>query len=177
MKKALLIIDLQKDFIDEVVNKNQVIIRTKKLINFFKKNNHLVIFIQDFHFSKKDKEFEKWGCHALIGTKGVDYIDQCKPAKNDLIVKKRRYSAFFKTNLDKILRKNKISQIFICGLYTDFCVLTTAIEAYMRDFDVFVVADATGTTNFANHQRTLKQIKILAAKEIVMTEDILKSKV
>lgn len=165
MKSALLVIDVQKEFIIDIFNRQKIICQIKKLIDFFKKRKWLVIFIQDFHSSKKDKEFEKWGCHALKGTKGVEYIDELKPGKKNLVIKKKRYSAFFDTKLNKILRKNKIFKIFLVGIYTDFCVLATALDAYMRDYDVFVIADATGTKSLARHRQILKQIKILAAKK------------
>ena len=171
MSRALIIIDIQNEFAKHIFNIKTVIKNTKKLIAYFKDKNWPVIYIQDFHTDRNDPEFVKFGCHAMVGTKGVEYVKDLEPDKKDILIRKKRLSAFFGTKLDKILKQKKIKEIYLCGIYTDFCVLSTAIDGFMLDYKVFIVADAVGSTDLKSHQRGLKIIKD-AAGEIIRKVDV-----
>lgn len=168
MRRALIVIDIQNEFAKHIFNIRTVIKNTKKLIAYFKKKKWPIIYIQDFHTDKNDPEFKKFGCHALKGTKGVEYVEGLKLDKKDVLIRKKRLSSFFNTGLDKILKQKKIKEIYLCGIFTDYCVLATAADGFMRDYKVFVFSDATGSFDSKCHQRGLKTIEG-AAGEIIKT--------
>lgn len=74
------------------------------------------------------------------GTPGANY-HRIAPLPGELEVAKRRYDAFLGTDLEAELRARDISTLLVCGVSTDCCVDTTVRAAFLRDFDVFVIAD------------------------------------
>ena len=171
--KALIVTDMQKEFINKVYNKNKLIRNVIKLIDYFQRNNQLIIFTQEYHTSKKDKEFRKWGKHCLEGTNGVKIINEITNYEH-VLVRKKRYSAFFHTRLNRLLRKNKVKEIFITGVFTDYCILGTSLSAYYNNYDVNVISDATSTYNLKEQKESLELISELTAK-IITTNQFLKS--
>jgi len=74
------------------------------------------------------------------------------------IIEKSQFNAFYKTDLEKILYRNNITQLIISGVMTHLCCETTAREAYVRNFDVFFGIDFTATYNRAFHSSTLRNL-------------------
>src|SRR5690606_4138844 len=97
--------------------------------------------------------FEKPSC--VYGTEGIEFIESMQPAKDDIVVQKRRYSAFFDTDLELILRGLGVKGILICGVLTDACVLSTVVDARARDFKVWAVSDALSGTTPEKHLAAL----------------------
>jgi nicotinamidase/pyrazinamidase len=173
MSKALIIIDIQNEFAKHIFNIKTVIKNTEKLIAYFKNKKWPVFYIQDFHTDQHDPEFGKFGCHAMKGTKGVEYVNELKPNKSDILIRKKRLSAFFGTNLDKLLKQKKVKEIYLVGVYTDYCVLATAIDGFTLDYMVYVISDATGTLNQRRHKIGLKVISENSA-ELIKTQNLIK---
>jgi ureidoacrylate peracid hydrolase len=73
-------------------------------------------------------------------------------------VTKHRYSAFYNTDLDSILRSNGIRTIVLTGVATNVCVETTAREGFVRDYYVVLVSDGTATYSAQDHEATLRNI-------------------
>lgn len=172
MSRALIIIDIQNEFAKHIFNIKTVIKNTKKLIAYFKDKNWPVIYIQDFHTDRNDPEFVKFGCHAMIGTKGVEYVKDLEPDKKDILIRKKRLSAFFGTKLDKILKQKKIKEIYLCGIYTEYCVLSTAIDGLTRDYEVFIIKDAVGTKNMRRHKMGL-EIMVDDGADLIKTKKLI----
>jgi len=79
-------------------------------------------------------------------------------AAADLVLDKRRYDAFMGTALEEILRERDVKQVAVTGVMTHLCVETTARSAFMRDFAVFVPADATATYDRELHGASLRAL-------------------
>jgi nicotinamidase-related amidase len=93
---------------------------------------------------------------AMVGTPPWQLLRSLTPQDDDVVIDKQRYSAFFGTNLDDVLRGEGITDLIICGVMTNCCCETTARDAFMRDYRVFVVADATATADDDLHLSSLK---------------------
>ena len=78
-------------------------------------------------------------------------IDALAPRTGDHIIAKLRYSAFFRTHLDQLLRSRGITQLLICGVYAHHGCMISAIDAYMHDYQVFFVTDALGDDDYESH--------------------------
>jgi nicotinamidase-related amidase len=78
---------------------------------------------------------------------GNEFKDLVKPLNHEPVIKKNVNSAFIGTDLEKQLRKSKITQLVIIGLTTDHCISTTARMAGNLGFDTYIVSDATATFN------------------------------
>ena len=92
---------------------------------------------------------------------GADYYANLRPEVNDPVVVKHRYNAFLNTDLDKNLRANGIRTTVFTGVSTNCCVESTAREAFMRDYYVVVVDDATASYSRELHQAALKTLDAL----------------
>jgi isochorismate hydrolase len=85
-------------------------------------------------------------------------ITPLNPLPNELVIRKTQYSAFFETDLDKILKKRHITNVVITGVLTHLCCETTARDAFMRNFDVFFVADATASDKQTLHNASVRTL-------------------
>ncbi|QIW23446.1 cysteine hydrolase [Sulfolobus sp. S-194] len=162
---ALLIVDMQNDFVRKegklyVPNAEATIPTIRNLINKARSANALIIYTQDWHM-KDDPEFKIWGEHALAGTWGAEIVEELKPEKDDFIIKKYRYDAFFETPLDYILRVKGIRNIVVTGTVANICVLHTAGSAALRWYNVVMVKDGISAITEFDYYATLRQVDFL----------------
>ena len=99
---------------------------------------------------------EQGGLRA--GTWDIEIIDELRPAAHDLVVDKNRYSAFYDTALDAILRRREIDTLIFTGVTTNMCVESTARDAHFRDYRVWVVREATAEIDPQRHEASLTAI-------------------
>jgi biuret amidohydrolase len=86
---------------------------------------------------------------ALVdGTPGVEIYPPLAPEPGEHLVKKNRYSAFFGTDLDTVLREWGIDTVIISGTTTENCCLSTARDALFRNYRVVFLSDATATYDY-----------------------------
>ena len=169
MKTALLIIDAQNDFIHfrtspvYVPPAKKIIPQIVKLLANCRKREMPIIYAVTSHKRNRngwallDKKYRRAYC--LEHTAGAELIPEIRPQRNEYIVKKRRYSAFYKTNLVRLLKRLKIRKLIVCGVTTSCCVSSTARDAYFRDYEVVVVSDAVGATHRDLHRAALKYFR------------------
>jgi nicotinamidase-related amidase len=114
-----------------------------------------VIFACD-SFLKEDFIFRgRMKPHALRGTYGTQPLADLEPQGSDIILEKRRFSAFFKTDLDQTLRTMNIDTVLIGGINTHFCVLATAFDAVCLDFYTIILEDLSAAFKKEIHENTL----------------------
>lgn len=160
--KALLIIDMLNDFIYEngalYTGKTgeYIIDFIKEKIDAFRKEENQIIFICDNH-ETDDKEFDMFPPHCIANTEGSKIINEIEVKKEDKVIKKRRYSAFFGTDLDLYLRENKIDELYIVGVCTNICVLYTAADARNLGYDVYIYKDGVASFDEESHYFALKE--------------------
>jgi nicotinamidase-related amidase len=90
--------------------------------------------------------------HAIRGTNGTRPIQDLEPQPSDIILEKRRFSAFFKTDLDQTLRTLRVDTVAIGGINTHFCVLATAFDAVCHDFSTIILEDMSAAYKREIHQ-------------------------
>jgi nicotinamidase-related amidase len=173
---ALIIVDMQNDFVRKdgklpVPTAESTIKPIKDLIKKARDSSALVIYTQDWHM-KDDPEFKIWGEHALAGTWGAEIIDELKPEKDDFIIKKYRYDAFFETPLDYILRVRGIKNLIITGTIANICVLHTAGSAALRWYNVIMPKDGISAITDFDYYATLRQVDFLYKGKITTSAGI-----
>jgi nicotinamidase/pyrazinamidase len=160
-KPAFLIIDMVKDnFIEE--RKLPITPFARKTIDpinnlsaFFRKIGWPVIFSTDA-FHTEDFIFKgKMHPHSLAGTEGAEVIDDLKREQNDTWLPKPRFSAFFNTGLENRLREMGVTTCIVAGISTNFCVLTTVMDAICHDFKAVLLEDCTAAATETIHKQTL----------------------
>lgn len=185
-KAALLVIDVQHDFIDENAPVNCVggidmLPKIKQLIDACRGANIPVIYTQEVHRpSHVDMGRELDGNepdHCIIGTKGVEIMEEIAPEPNDIIVTKPRYNAFLGTDLIYILNGLGVlphDTLIMCGDATNVCVHYTSAEAHQRDYRIKVVEDCCAGSSWEEHEAALTQINYLQHGSRVKLAEILK---
>ena len=173
---ALLIVDMQNDFVRKegklyVPTAEATIPAIRRLLDNARKNNVLVIYTQDWHM-KDDPEFKIWGEHALAGSWGAEIVDELKPEKDDFIIKKYRYDAFFETPLDYILRVKGIKNLIVTGTVANICVLHTAGSAALRWYNIIMVKDGISALTEFDYYATLRQVDFLYKGKITDSSGI-----
>lgn len=114
-----------------------------------------VIFACD-SFLEKDFIFGgRMKPHAIRGTEGTKPLSELEPQASDIILDKRRFSAFFKTDLDQTLRTMQIDTVAIGGVNTHFCVLATAFDAVCNDFNTVILEDLSAAYKKEIHENFL----------------------
>ncbi len=172
---ALLIVDMQKDFcypdgalyLGEQVNKT---FEPLKKVVEGARGKMPIIFTLDWH-RKDDAEFEVWPPHCVMDTVGAEIIDEVKPGEHDPLIKKRRYSAFYGTDLDLTLREMGVNELYITGVATNICVLHTAADAGLLNYGVTVIKDCTAAAGEYEYEYSLKHMEDVVGASIITSED------
>jgi len=94
-----------------------------------------------------------------VGEAGTDPIEELTPRPDEYIVRKIRYSAFYGTELESLLRSLGIVYVVTTGVATNYCVRSTVHDAAFRDFLPVVLRDCTTSYTEAEHSQTLKDIE------------------
>jgi len=107
--------------------------------------------LADSH-SPDDKEFDMFPPHCVIGTHEAEVVDGLQPyLSRGTLIRKRRYSGFFETNLDELLQDAQPEEVVVIGVCTDICVLHTVADLRNRDYRVTVPAEAVETFDAPGH--------------------------
>jgi len=148
-KPALIIIDMVKDYFKE---ENQypitplarkIIPKINFLIKAFRQKSYPIIFSTDA-FTEDDFIFKgRMHPHAIKGSEGAEVMDDLDMEAQDLWLPKPRFSAFFDTGLEKILKDQQITSCAVAGIATNFCVLTTVMDALCHDFKAVLLEDCS----------------------------------
>ena len=149
-KTALLIINMTNDLLGWEGVK-ALVPRLQKLLDRARKSDVTVIY-SSLAFCDRGADSGQLGKfwqpigngEVLVkGTAGVEVLRELAPQANEPVLQRNRYSAFFNSELDKILRGKGVRTIIIGGYSTNFCCDSTARDANFRDYDVIVLEDGT----------------------------------
>lgn len=166
---AILVIDMLNDFVTGALKCDRslaIVDQTAKLLDAARKYHVPVIFCNDAHLRNIDHELKLWGDHAIAGTKGAEVIPELNVCEKDYIVPKRRYSGFFHTDLDLLLKELGIESVILTGLHTHMCVRHTAADAYCLGYQIIVAKDATDAFTEADYLSGLQYLKDVYGAEI-----------
>jgi nicotinamidase-related amidase len=160
MKPAIIIVDMLEGNYGKERNPDK---EEEKIVpavrDFLKQCRSLsipVIFACD-SFMEKDFIFKgRMKPHAIRGTEGTNPLSDLGPEITDIILEKRRFSAFFKTDLDQTLRTLEIDTVAVCGINTHFCVLATAFDAFCNDFATIILEDLSAAYKKEIHENCLE---------------------
>lgn len=129
----------------------------KRLLEFARGRSLPVIFANDA-FLPDDFIFRDTGVkpHAIMGTPGAQVISEFGPETSDIVLEKRRFSAFLGTGLDVSLRKMGIDTIVVAGIGTPVCVLTTALDGLAHEFRVILLEDCCASFRREDHEAIIR---------------------
>ncbi|XGV95219.1 MAG: cysteine hydrolase family protein [Leptolyngbya sp. BL-A-14] len=176
---ALLVIDFQEDIFKgeplQTVGSADVLPKAKNVLSATRTAGLPIIHTKEVH----RKEMVDFGreldgtepVHCLETWAGTDFHPDLSPQDGEFTITKRRYSAFFATDLDLLLRGLKIDTLVIMGTLTDVCVHYTTVDAHQHDYFVYVIEDCCMGSDREAHQAALNAIKYLQRKALITHED------
>ena len=133
MKKALLVIDVQRDVVANAFRRNEVVANIEHLVESARKAEVPVIWVQH-----SDDELVK-------GSEGWAYVSELRMGNGEPVVHKQFGDSFEGTNLDELLQELAIERLIVCGAQTDACIRSTLHGAIARGYNATLVSDAHTT--------------------------------
>ncbi|MDD1769673.1 MAG: cysteine hydrolase [Methanomassiliicoccales archaeon] len=166
MKDAcLIVIDMQRFFIDPISHASfrgaeGIVRNVRSILEAFRAHGLPVVFTKHALLSDEAPGImgDWWGdvLRAEDPLSGID--DRLRPLAEERVVRKTRYSAFVRTNLEQILEELGATRLVMTGVSTHLCCESTARDAFMRDREVFFVVDATAANDDNLHVGSLRAL-------------------
>jgi nicotinamidase-related amidase len=164
-KPVLIVIDILRDFLEswEPARKERLVHSINELVGAMRSSEHPIVWVrQEFEPDLRDAfpEMRAKGIRITIeGTPGCEILPELAVDPSDIVIVKKRYSAFYGTPLDEILARLRPDSIILAGINTHACIRTTAIDAYQRDWPVIVAADCIDSYDREHHEVSLRYMK------------------
>ena len=173
VKRALIAVDVQNDFCPGgalgVERGDEVVAPLNRLIKEFLSRGDLVVKSRDWH-PPQTKHFAAyggtWPVHCVQNTRGAKFHSDLIDDPRILIVSKGlgdedNYSAFDGTNLASLLRERGVTEVWVGGLATDYCVKNTVLDALREGFRVKAVSEAMRAVNLqpGDGERAIEEMR------------------
>ena len=184
-KRALLVIDMQNGFLNPasplfIAGAPATVPACAEAIAYCRKNDIPVFFVTREYLpdgsNVEHTRYDAW----LHGGKPLspgcaDNISTAMPKafgedKSDFHLLKPRYSAFFGTGLDLILRRKGICHVILAGTTTPNCIRTTCYDAICLDYDVTILRDCTSSATEEIQQSNLRDMANVGAKILSVSD-------
>jgi nicotinamidase/pyrazinamidase len=184
MREAVLVLDMTRDSIAPearaVEMRRAILPRTAAYLAWARGKGMPVVFVCSAR-RRTDKWFLKfWELANEIWKPGQEPIPEIYEREKDTVVHKRRYSAFFASDLELTLREMDVASLQLIGWSTSLAVATTAIDAWQLGFPTTVVSDLTiahawgGHSVEENQKWSLDYIAAMAKSRIVRSDELMK---
>lgn len=182
---ALLVIDIQQEDFKDMNEANMdapewsCIRNAKRVLDVFRARKLPVIQIKEVHrpdmvdFGRELDGSET--IHCIETSPYTDYAKLTYPIEGEYLISKRRYSAFFATDLEILLKGLHVDTLYLIGGLTDVCIHYTAVDAHQNDYHIRVVTDAVAGSSEEAHRYALKAIQYLQRDALISTDDIVNS--
>jgi nicotinamidase-related amidase len=178
-RAALVIVDMQRDFVEPgapiaCAGAPAIVPAILRLRAFAHDAGLPVIYTQEAHRRQKvdfglELEYGETE-HCVEGTPGIEIIDALAPAASDYVLVKRRYSGFFATDLDLLLKGLGVDTLVLTGVATDVCVRATAQDALQLDYRVLVPRECVAGTTPARHEAALEHVGYVLGRVLPLDE-------
>lgn len=180
-RPALLVIDPQVDFVamvepggPETCGAEAALAGMTRLVAAARAAGTPIVVTQELHrptlvdFGRELDGDEP--VHCVEGTPGAELVEALRPGPGEHLVPKRRYSAFFATDLDLLLRGLGVDSIVACGFLSDVCVHYTCLDAHQHDLRIHVVPDACSGSSAAASLAAFAAVEYLQSGAVLGLE-------
>ena len=153
---ALIVVDMINAFVEDdsplcVAGAKETVPRIKKVVDACRSKGIPIFFIaRGYRDDGSDVEVSRWKFWndngrplslSSTGSTSSEFYGPLKPENGDYVIVKKKWSAFFRTELDLILRRLGVDAVAISGTQTPNCIRATAYDADMNDFDTVIIQD------------------------------------
>jgi len=164
-RTAVLVVDMLNEFCKEggamvLPGSERLYAPQKMVIATARERGVPVIWVVDCHREKlrRDREWLKRAPHCVEGTWGAEIVPDLEPKKEEMRIQKHRYSGFFQTDLDLVLKDLACEQLVIFGVVTNICVRSTVHDAFFNGYEVVVPEDCCAATGPREQESSLYDI-------------------
>ena len=164
-KAAVLVVDMVNDFCKPggamvLPGYEALIPGQRRLVEAARAVGAPVLWIHDAHRPgmRHEREWAKRTEHCVEGTWGVEIVEDLGARPEEIHVIKRRYSAFFQTDLDLTLKDMLVTQLIVFGVVTNICVRSTVHDAFFNGYEVVVPKDCCAATGPREQESSLYDI-------------------
>ncbi|GIL52601.1 hypothetical protein Vafri_8424 [Volvox africanus] len=173
LETCLICIDMQNDFCLStsplcVAGAMGCLPKVKEAIDVARARHlHVIWVIREHEPSGVDVEYTrehlfKDGLGSTVpGTKGAELVEGLEVRKGELVLVKKRFSAFLHTHLDLVLRRLRVRRVVLCGVQTPNCIRATAVDSLGHDYETLVLSDATGSKSEAVQGANLEDMRCM----------------
>lgn len=181
-RSALLVIDIQQEDFKGMTEDNMdnpawdCIRNAKRVLDVFRAKKLPVIQIKEVHrpdmidFGRELDGSED--VHCIESSPYTDYADLTYPIEGEYLISKRRYSAFFGTDLEILLKGLRVDTLYLMGGLTDVCIHYTAVDAHQHDYHFKVITDACSGSSTEAHNYALKAMQYLQRGALITVADV-----
>lgn len=162
---AVLVIDMLNDFCERegVLGNPEALhlcANQNSILDAVRGEGGTVVFVNEEHRTNlaPRRSFAQKMTHTYQGTWGAEVVSPLRVEPSDLSVVKRRYSGFFQSDLDLVLRDRHVRSVVLLGVLTNICVRATAHDAFFLGYDVVVPEDAVGAMSSVEQLASLYDI-------------------
>jgi len=189
-KTALLIIDMQKHFLDgtndffagvrQQVEEDNIIQNTAKMLTAARAAKLPIYHITTGHKADRsdvvrtitDMSSTAKLPNLVEGTPAAEIVDELIPVDGESIVFKRRHGAFYQTDLELLLKTSDVDTLLFAGILTDVCVAITFYQARMRDYNVIVLSNCCASSTAERHDYFIRNMfprhsRVRTSKEVI----------
>jgi biuret amidohydrolase len=184
-RAALIVIDMQQGYYQPVEEAGiplmpgfaQQVERVLRVVDACRAAGVPVVFTQEVHrrdlvdFGRELDGDES--IHCLEGDPGTELVEELRPGEGDYLIAKRRYSCFFGTDFEILLRGLGVRTLLLVGGLTDVCVHYTFADAHQRDYHVRVLEDCVLGSTVERHSASLSAMEYLQHGARRTSEDVL----
>jgi nicotinamidase-related amidase len=179
-RAALIVIDVQRGELFEtgitvMAGAQERHERIRALVDASRRAGVPVVFVQEVH-KRSGADFGREldgaeGPHCIEGDLETELV--IEPLPDEYLIRKRRYSAFFATELDLVLRSLGVETVILVGALTDVCVHYTAADAHQHDYRIRVIADCVGGSSRGAHDAALAAMTYLQSDAVHTSGELL----
>jgi nicotinamidase-related amidase len=160
---ALVVVDVQNYFFKagsyaKISSSERVLVRINSMIRLFEKLRSLIVYTKQLYPESPSHPMRRWWKRLPAGSE-CDLFNELYMAEYSVLIEKENYSAFYCTNLERILKRRAIRRLFFCGVMTHLCVETSIRDAFMRGFECFLIEDATASKDKRFHNSSIRNLR------------------
>ena len=175
-RTAILVVDMVYDFTNPqglvfYPQNLEILPNIARAVEVCRGHDALVIYLQHrYRAGKYDKNLATMRPNCIEGTGGELLDESLTVLPEDYVIQKRRYSAFFGTDVDLVLREHDIKRLIVVGTKTNCCIRATVTDAYNLDYEVIVISDCVATNDPTVNQVHLSDIQKYLGTVITLAE-------
>ena len=178
-KTALLVIDMLYAFVHPegavFYPENQAIVPViRTVLDACREAGCVIVFMQQrYRAGKLENNLTTMRPCCLEGSGGENIIDDLPVQDTDYVIPKRRYSSFYGTDLDLVLREHGVNRVILVGTKTNNCIIATAFDAHYRNYEIVVIKEGVATRDETTQSIYLHDINRYLGQVINLNDALL----